>query len=88
MKQTATQSRPTWNQLSHRQKLAAFCMDQDNMEQNGCSKAESWEHFKDCFETEAEFEAMMADLNRQAAAFEVNSEDWKATMSEFLKAGR
>ena len=64
---TATQTRPTWTQLTPAQQTAAFNMNQDNFEQSGLSRADEWQEFMACFETEQEFTEMMANLNRQAA---------------------
>jgi hypothetical protein len=81
-------SRPIWSQLDHRQKLAAFCIDQDNFEQNGCPKAQSWEYFKESFTDEEEWKKTWSELNRRANTFDQTTEDWKACMNEYLKAGR
>jgi hypothetical protein len=87
MQTTTATTRPTWNQLTHREKLAAFAMNQDNFEQSGQSKADEWESFKDCFNDE-EWAATWTELCKQANAFDMASPDWKSLMSEFLKAAR
>lgn len=72
-----------WAELNHRQKLAAFVMNQDNLEQSGLSMTDEWEEFKTCFD-ETEWAETWANLNRQANAFDMDTEHWKSCMAAFL----
>lgn len=67
---------PTWNQLTHRQKLAAFHMNQDNFEQSGLTMAEEWAEFLTCFEHGAEMDEMLTSLNHQADTMDPTAKDF------------
>ena len=57
--------RPTWKELTKNQKAAAFAMNQDNFEQNGLSRADEWENYKECFD-DKEWESVWLQLLEQA----------------------
>lgn len=62
---TQTTTRPTWNDLTTAEQVAAFCMNQDNFEQSGLSMESEWNEFMDCFD-ESEWTRTWASLQRQA----------------------
>jgi hypothetical protein len=78
-----TTTRPTWTSLTHEQKVAAFCMNQDNFEQSGLSMESEWNEFMDCFD-ESEWAETWASLNEQAAFQAGNAE----TVAEFRACAR
>lgn len=71
---------PTWNSLNHRQRLAAFNMNQDNFEQSNLSMAEEWDNFLECFENGPEMDEMLTSLNHQADTMDPTAKEFDALL--------